>query len=183
MVVSPVLIVLMLLDYRLLFTWLLLFSYSTDIIDGYLARHFKLISQRGARLDSLGDQINFGVALTGMAYFEFGFVEEQFLLISIVLILYLAQMIVALWKYGKATSFHTYSAKFSALLQGIFIVWLLFFGPVLYLFYAVIFMGILETIEEIILITMYDKWVANVKGIYWAISDPRRLPEQSGGNE
>ena len=33
---------------------------------------------------------------------------------------------------------------------------------------------VLETIEEITLIYMYDKWVDNVKGIYWALKDVRR---------
>ena len=34
--------------------------------------------------------------------------------------------------------------------------------------------GILETIEEISLIFMYETWVEDVKGIYWALRDERR---------
>ena len=37
-----------------------------------------------------------------------------------------------------------------------------------------IVLGILETIEEVTLIFMYDEWVAGVKGIFWAIHDKRR---------
>jgi len=37
-----------------------------------------------------------------------------------------------------------------------------------------IVLGVLETIEEITLIFMYDNWVAGVKGIYWAFKDKRR---------
>ena len=36
-----------------------------------------------------------------------------------------------------------------------------------------IVLGLLETIEEIILIFMFDKWVSGVKGIYWALKDKR----------
>lgn len=35
--------------------------------------------------------------------------------------------------------------------------------------------GLLETLEEISLIFMYDNWVADVKGIYWVLRDKRRV--------
>ncbi|MGI9545848.1 MAG: CDP-alcohol phosphatidyltransferase family protein, partial [Flavobacteriaceae bacterium] len=72
-----------------------------------------------------------------------------------------------------------YLAKFSAVTQAVFILWLLFLGPVYWLFYAMIAIGVLETIEEITLIFMYDKWVAGVKGIYWALGDKRRVKVES----
>ena len=83
-------------------------------------------------------------------------------------------MLLAYIKYGKATAFHTYLAKLSAMVQAIFILCLLFFEPVYWLFYFMIAIGVLETIEEITLIFMYDTWVAGVKGIYWALRDKRR---------
>jgi CDP-diacylglycerol--glycerol-3-phosphate 3-phosphatidyltransferase len=83
-------------------------------------------------------------------------------------------MAIAFWKYGKTTAFHTYLAKISAILQAIFILWTLFHGPVYWLFYLMIAVGILETIEEITLIFMYDAWVKDVKGIFWALKDERR---------
>jgi CDP-diacylglycerol--glycerol-3-phosphate 3-phosphatidyltransferase len=90
-------------------------------------------------------------------------------------------MIIAYKKYGKATAFHTYLAKLSAVIQGVFILWLLFFGPVYWLFYTMIIIGVLETIEEITLIYLYDQWVAGVKGIYWALKDKRRLNIEQNG--
>ena len=83
-------------------------------------------------------------------------------------------MYIAFQKYGKATAFHTYLAKMSAIAQGVFILWLLFFGPVYWLFYTMIVLGVLETIEEITLIFMYDQWVEDVKGFFWALKDKRR---------
>ena len=38
-----------------------------------------------------------------------------------------------------------------------------------------IIIGLLETIEEIVLIFLYDNWVTGVKGIYWALKDRRRI--------
>jgi len=171
---APFLLLLIWLDHRLLFTWFLLISYSTDMIDGYLARKLKISSIRGSQLDSVGDQLTFAVGLVGVWVFERDFIIENFFWILLGLSFYTLQMVLAFKKYGKTTSFHTYLAKLSAIVQGVFILWLLFFGPVYWLFYFMIFLGIIETIEEITLIFLYDNWVANVKGIYWALNDKRR---------
>lgn len=157
------------------FTWFLFISYSTDAIDGYLARKLKITSARGSQLDSMGDQLTFIMGLIGLSVFENVFIRENLLIILIVFSPYILQMMMAFKKYGKATAFHTYLAKSSAVTQGVFILWTLFFGPEYTLFYIMIVIGILETIEEITLIFMYDVWVEDVKGIYWALKDERRL--------
>ncbi|MCK5401418.1 MAG: CDP-alcohol phosphatidyltransferase family protein [Flavobacteriaceae bacterium] len=172
---APFLLILLWLNERELFTWFLLFSYTTDMIDGFLARQLKITSARGSQLDSFGDQITFVVGLLGLWVFETDFIKENYLLIVIAFSPYFIQMLLAFKKYGRATSFHTYLAKLSAIVQGAFILWLLFFGPIYWLFYVMIVLGLLETIEEIILIYMYDDWVSGVKGIYWALKDKRRL--------
>ena len=88
-------------------------------------------------------------------------------------------MLIAYYKYGKATAFHTYLAKLSAVLQSLFILSSLFFRPEYPLFYIMIAIGILETIEEIALIYMYDNWVSDVKGIFMAFKDERRLKNKN----
>ena len=171
---APLLIVLLILNERNLFTWFLLISYCTDAIDGFIARKLQITSPRGSQLDSFGDQITFTLGLVGILIFEFDFIKTNYVLIIISFSPYLIQMLIAFLKYGKATAFHTYLAKLSAIVQSAFILWLLFFEPIYWLFYVMIVIGILETIEEITLIFMYDNWVAGVKGIYWAIKDKRR---------
>ncbi|GGK52168.1 MULTISPECIES: CDP-alcohol phosphatidyltransferase family protein [Flavobacteriaceae] len=171
---APLLIVMLILNERNLFTWFLLISYCTDAIDGFIARKLQITSPRGSQLDSFGDQITFILGLVGILIFEYDFIKTNYVLIIISFSPYLIQMLIAFIKYGKATAFHTYLAKLSAIVQSAFILWLLFFEPVYWLFYVMIVIGILETIEEITLIFMYDNWVAGVKGIYWAIKDKRR---------
>ncbi|MDD3723345.1 MAG: CDP-alcohol phosphatidyltransferase family protein [Lutibacter sp.] len=172
---APFLLIILWVGNRELFTWLLLVSYSTDAIDGFLARKLKITSARGSQLDSFGDQITFIVGLISVVIYEYDFVKAHAFFIIMVLAIYVFQMVIAFFKYRKATAFHTYLAKLSAIIQSIFILWLLFFGPIYWLFYVMIFLGLLETIEEIALIFMYDKWVAGVGGIYWALRDKRRL--------
>jgi len=175
---APFLLLLIWLDLRLFFTWLLLISYSTDAIDGYLARKLKITSPRGSQLDSFGDQVTLIVGLIGLFYFETNFIKTNLVLILIAFIPYISQMGIAYFKYGKATAFHTYLAKLSAMLQSLFILWSLFFNPEYVLFYIMIIIGLLETFEEITLIVMYDNWVSDVKGIYWAFRDKRRLKKK-----
>ena len=176
---APVLLGLIWFDQKLIFTWLLLISYSTDAIDGFLARKLKITSPRGSQLDSFGDQITLVVGLIGLFYFETNFIKNNLVLIIIAFIPYLIQMVVAYTKYGKATAFHTYLAKLSAMTQSVFILWSLFFSPEYSLFYIMIAVGLLETFEEITLIFMYDNWASDVKGIYWAYRDKRRLKKHT----
>jgi len=172
---GPFLILLIILDQRSLFTWLLLVSYLTDMIDGFLARQLEIASARGSQLDSFGDQVTLVIGLIGLYFFENEFIVQNSILIGIAFLPYIVQMIIAFIKYRKATAFHTYLAKLSAITQAVFILWLLFFGPVYWLFYFMIIVGLLETIEEIALIFLFDNWVSGVKGIYWALKDKRRF--------
>jgi len=172
---APILLSLIWFDQKLIFTWFLLISYSTDAIDGFLARKLKITSPRGSQLDSFGDQITLVIGLIGLFYFENNFMKSNLVLIIIAFIPYIIQMAVACSKYGKATAFHTYLAKLSAIIQSAFILWSLFFSPEYSLFYIMIAVGLLETFEEITLIFMYDEWASDVKGIYWAYKDKRRL--------
>lgn len=177
---GPFLILLIIFDQKLMFAWLLLVSYLTDMIDGFLARQLEITSARGSQLDSFGDQVTLAVAVIGLYFFEREFIIENIFFILIALVPYIFQMIISFMKYGKATAFHTYLAKLSAIVQAIFILWLLFFGPVYWLFYAMIIIGLLETLEEIALIYIYDNWVSGVKGIYWALKDKRRIKIRQG---
>jgi phosphatidylglycerophosphate synthase len=175
---APILLLLLLLDERHLFSWFLLISYLTDAIDGYLARKLKITSSRGSQLDSFGDQITLIIGLIGLFIFENEFIKKNIILISAAFVPYILQMIIAYFKYGKATAFHTYLAKLSAILQSLFILYSLFFIPNYTLFYIMIGFGLLETFEEITLIYMYDSWSSDVKGIYWAFKDKRRLKKK-----
>lgn len=166
---APFLLILAILQYREAFSILLLVSYSTDMIDGFLARKLKITSPRGSQLDSIGDQLTFTMGLIGLVVFEYEFILANLGWIIVAFIPYLIQMLLAWRKYGKATAFHTYLAKISALMQGAFILWALFFEPVYALFYLMLILGVIETVEEIILIFMIDNWRSDIKGVYWVV--------------
>jgi len=152
------------------FKCLLLVSFFTDAIDGFLARKFHVTSIMGSKFDSIADDLTILMTVIGVFEFKPGFISHDKLLVITLLGLYLIQTILALIKYRKISSFHTYLAKFAAIAQGLFLIFL-FFLPQwpLGLFRVAAVLTILDLLEEIILVSMLTKWQTDVKGIYWVI--------------
>lgn len=177
-VAAPFLLVLLLTKQYEIFKWLLGISFFTDLIDGYLARKYKVTSILGTRLDSIGDDLTVLVALIGLFVIKMPFIKQHIVVFIFLFVLFLVQISYAFIRYRKMTSFHTYLAKTAALLQGVFLL-LVFFTdePNLILFYAAAVITMLELIEEIILVSLLRKWKANVKGIYWALKKKKQNGE------
>lgn len=170
-VIAPLLLVLLFLKQYDLFKWLLAVSFFTDLIDGFLARKYKVTSILGTKLDSIGDDLTVAVAVTGLFVIFPEFIRQQKWVFIILLGLFLTQMTYAFIRYGKMTNFHTWLAKTAALLQGIFLLLTFFTGqPYLLLFYTATIITMLELIEEIILVYLLPEWKANVKGLYWVLT-------------
>jgi phosphatidylglycerophosphate synthase len=169
-IAAPVLVVLIILKQPEIFRWILACSFCTDAIDGYLARRYKVTSLLGAKLDSIGDDLTIAAGLAGILAFKPEFFREEMVIFILLLTLFVIQVISAIIKYGKITSFHTYTAKFAAILQGTFLILFFFLHePIHILFYLAAFVTALDLVEEIILVQMLPKWEANVKGLYWVI--------------
>jgi phosphatidylglycerophosphate synthase len=161
------------------FSWLLPVSFFTDLIDGFLARKYKVTSVMGSRLDSIGDDLTVLAAVVAMFVFRPDFIKEHLVLIVAVLAVFGLQVVCALFRYGKITSFHTYGAKTAALLQGIFLISaFLLPEPVEVLFYTAMVVTLLELIEEIVMVIVMPEWRSDVKSLYHAYKDlstPTRL--------
>lgn len=165
---APVLIVLVFLDCYQLFSWMLAVSFFTDLADGFLARRLKVSSAAGARLDSIADELTVLAALTGLLVFKWPFVVEQKLILCLLLFLFLLQNAMALVRYRRISSFHTYLAKISAVLEGCFLILVFLLPQPLYpLFYLMAIFTTAELIEEIILVCLLPRWETDVKGLYW----------------
>ena len=169
-ITAPVLLLLAVSGDLEVFKWLLALSFFTDSIDGYLARKNHVHTKLGAVLDSIGDDLTVGAAIIGILLFQPDFARERLSFFTALFILYSSQLILALIRYGRISSFHTYSAKISAVLQAVFLTLFFHIGPIYWLFYiAVIFTG-LNLIEEIILVIMLPEWQHDVKGLYWYLT-------------
>ena len=169
-ITAPLLVVLLFKGEQELFKWLLGVSFFTDLIDGVLARTFKVTSILGTRLDSIGDDLTVLVAILGLGVLQPRFFIEQWAILVPLGILFLLQTGFALYRYGRITSFHTYLAKLAALTQGIFLLSFFFFETINYpLFYSAAFITIAELAEEIIIVWVLPQWKSNVRGLWWVL--------------
>ena len=169
-VAAPILLILVFTNQFEIFKWLLGISFFTDLIDGFLARRYKVASVLGTKLDSVGDDLTVLVGVIALFVTRMEFIKEQKFIFILLLLLFLAQTTYAFIRYGKMTNFHTWLAKTAALLQGVFLLFTFFSdNPNLVLFYAAAITTILELIEEIILVKLLPDWETNVKGIYWVL--------------
>lgn len=180
-VAAPCLLILLFTGQLNMFKWLLALSFFTDLIDGFLARKFKVASVLGTRLDSIGDDLTVLVAVIGLFVLKADFIKEQKFMFIGLLILFLVQVVYAFIRYRKMTGFHTWLAKTAALLQGIFLL-LVFFTdqPFMPLFYAAAIITMLQLIEEIILVHLLPQWQANVKGLYWVLKNNKQHNTDTG---
>jgi phosphatidylglycerophosphate synthase len=165
---APALLVLILLDYPNVFKWLLVFSFFTDSIDGPLSRLYKVASVKGARLDSLGDDLTIAVALVGIARWNFMFLTERWVWILFLLLLLAVEMALAWKKYHKMTAFHTYLSKGAAVFQAFYLCGHFLLGqPPEFFFYLVVLITALGLLEEIVLVLLLKDYQCDVRGLYW----------------
>jgi CDP-diacylglycerol--glycerol-3-phosphate 3-phosphatidyltransferase len=118
-------------------------------------------------MDSVADDLTVLVSMIGLFCFKYEFLKEYYIHFIGLFSLYFIQLGCALIRYRKITSFHTWLAKFSFLLQGVFFILIFFLPqPPLLLFYAALIFTTIQIIEETILVFMLPEWQADVKGIY-----------------
>ena len=149
------------------FRWVLLLSFLTDAVDGFLARRYGVISKAGAVLDSIGDDLTVAVAIGGLLVFDPTFLRGHLAVIILLASLYVIQTVAALVRYGKLTSFHTWLAKIAAVSQGVFLV-LVFFAasvPTLFFYIAAVLTG-LDLLEELAIVFVLRHWKTDVKSIF-----------------
>lgn len=155
-----------------IFKWFVGVSFFTDVIDGLLARKYKVISVMGARLDSIADDLTVLASFIGVYVFFPGFVNAHVIELAAMLALYIVQLIISLVKYRKTTSFHTYSAKIAAVFQGVFLITAFFLPqPHIVLYYLAIVSTFITLAEETIMAILLPRWQADVRGIYQVLKN------------
>ncbi len=99
-------------------TWFLaalLFSGFTDVLDGFLARKLKQITTLGSHLDSWGDfAIYTTMAICAWIIWP-DIVKQEILYLAMILFSFLLPVWFGLIKFGRLTSYHTWSVKLAAL--------------------------------------------------------------------
>lgn len=169
----PVLLVLALEEQRVAFTWVLIPALLSDVFDGWIARAFGLESKLGAALDSVADSLMLFVSVYGIWVFHPEVIREHAWLCGIAVGLWALEDLLALARYGRLSSFHTYLSKVVANLLGLFIGWLFLFGFEPWMLYLAAGTSIVASLEELVLLRVLPEWRADVRGLWWVLRERR----------
>jgi len=173
MLAVPVLAVFAALGHETAFTWVLIPALLSDIADGLIARLYGLESRLGAMLDSAADTLLMLVSLYGLWVFYPEVITGHAWLIGTAVALWVLEDVLALVRYGRLSSFHTYLSKIVANLLGFFIGWLFLFGFQPWMLHVAMGASILASLEEIALVARLPKWRADVRGLWWVWREGR----------
>jgi len=149
------------------FVVLICISLVSDILDGNIARIFKMQTNFGAALDNLADILTIIVALLGLFIFKWNDVAPHAWFLFLFLGIFVISYIIAFVLFGKIPGLHLYSAVTAGYLQGIFLFVLFAFGFYEWLFYLSIGWGIVAYTEKCLVLLKLDDIRIGVKGLYW----------------
>lgn len=171
-VASPVLLLLVFQGQENAFKWLLTAAFFTDLIDGWIARRLHQVTRLGSILDSIGDSLTISTGSLGLILLRFELFESHKWVILMVVGLHLFQFALSIWRYGKPSSFHTWSAKVAAFGIGMFLLVTFHFGFYPWLFYTAVVLLVIDGIEETILVFLLKEWKTDIKGLYFVLDQP-----------
>jgi CDP-diacylglycerol--glycerol-3-phosphate 3-phosphatidyltransferase len=146
----------------------------TDILDGQIARAFAFESRAGAILDSIADTALMLAAVYGVWAFHRQVMTDNPFVCGTAVGLWVLEDVLALVRYGRLSSFHTYLSKLTANVLGAFVAVLFVFGFNAWMFNLAVGLAILASIEELALLAMLPEWRADVRGLWWVLRDERR---------
>lgn len=171
LVMFPVILLFMYLGKENLFVIFLCISLVTDILDGFIARTFNMVTELGAKLDSIADTGTYILAITGVFMYKYNEFEPYLISFITFISLFVISHIIPLIRYKRLPSFHLYSWKIGGYIQGFFFFTLFVFDfyPLFYIFMAI--WGITAFIEHIIIQFIIDGMRSNLKGLYWVLKE------------
>src|SRR5690554_1274923 len=174
LLVFPVILYMALTGNEKWFVILICISLVSDILDGNIARLFKLQTNFGAALDNLADVFTFAMALLGLFVFKWTEIQPHSWFLFLFLAIFVLSYIVGFFRFGKIPGLHLYGAVTAGYVQGIFFFILFVFGFYPWLYYFSVGLGIVAYIEKILVLLRLDDIRIGVKGLYWLMKDDKK---------
>jgi CDP-diacylglycerol--glycerol-3-phosphate 3-phosphatidyltransferase len=169
LLVFPVILFMALTGRESGFVILLCISLVSDVLDGNIARLFKLQTNFGAALDNLADICTYAMAILGLFVFKWTEIEPHSWILFLFLGIFILSYIVSFARFGKIPGLHLYSAVSAGYAQSIFFFVLFVFGFYPWMLYVVATWGIIAYIEKIIILLKLDDINIGVKGLFWLL--------------
>lgn len=169
-IATPVLIGLAFLQQQEAFKWLLLAAFVSDFFDGQIARTFSVTSALGTRLDTIADLLLWLAAIAGIWRFYPELMTNYWPAVTVMIGFWAAEHCVALLRYGRLTSFHTDIARIGTYVVATFVMSVFIWGLQPWLLYVAAGIGVLSSIEELLMTFLLPEWRANTRGLYWVLA-------------
>lgn len=154
-----------------LFVLFLIINLITDILDGLIARAFKMQTEFGARLDSIADIGTYILAIVGIFIFKAADFEPHLLSFYVFVGLFVSANVLSVIKFGRLPSLHLYSSKLGGYIQGTFFFVLFIFDFYVPFYYFMVIWGIASFAEHITIQLLISEMRSNAKGLYWILKE------------
>lgn len=164
LIAAPFLLHLAWYGHNVAFLWLLAVTFLTDALDGLVARMTGQVTQFGAQLDSWGDMVTYLTVAMGSWWLWPDIVQRESVYVALVVCSYLLPVAVGMSKFGRFTSYHTWSVKFAAVSMALTL-YVLFLGGPAWPFRVAAVICLLAAIEEIAITVMLSEMQSNVGSI------------------
>jgi len=171
LLVFPVILFMALTGREGWFVILLCISLVSDVLDGNIARIFKLQTNFGAALDNLADICTYAMALLGLFIFKWTDIAPHAWILYLFLSVFVLSYLVAFYRFGKIPGLHLYSAVSAGYVQSIFFFVLFVFGFYPWMYYLAVGWGVVAYIEKIFVLLKLDDIRIGVKGLYWLMKE------------
>lgn len=170
----PFICILIALGHNIVFAVLFTVNQITDILDGYIARKYKLQTEAGVLLDSYADIGSYVIAFLAILKFHAYLFADHGYWLGGFFFIYALQLIICKLKHGQwAAGLHLYSCKLTGYVQGLFLIVLFGYGFVHWFFYVMILIGIIAELEVIVINLLSTSPIHNAKGLYWVLKEKR----------
>jgi len=170
-VVFPFILWLILTGNEKLFAVFITISLVSDLLDGLIARTFKMQTRIGALLDSWADLGTYILAFLAIGLFKWQEIKPYSFMLYLFAFIMALSYIVVFVKFKGLIGLHTYMFKLTGYLQGAFIISLFVWGFYLIPYYICLVWGTLACIEEMIIILILKEPQSNVRGLYWVLKN------------
>jgi CDP-diacylglycerol--glycerol-3-phosphate 3-phosphatidyltransferase len=154
--------------------YLFLFFYSlaviSDKVDGVLARHFKVVSREGARLDAIADEIMLIFLISSIYFIKPEIIFNHIWFFIYIVFLYISTRIIVYLKQGKIDKvpMSLYLSKFNLAFINLGTLFVFIFNKFNLVKYGLYFLTItisLCRIEEVLIHLKYKKVPHDIKTI------------------
>ncbi len=174
--IAPLLFYLAFNQFEVWFLTAVLFSGFTDVLDGYLARRLKQITELGAHLDSWGDFVIYSTMAIGGWILWPETVLREWVYFSMIVVSFSLPVLIGLIKFRRLTSYHTWSVKVAVAMTFLGYV-LLFSGITAWPFMVASFICLFAGIEEILITLVMHHERVDVRSIWVAMKKEHIINE------